>query len=142
MSTLLSPIVGSHFVPPAKALLLVLPAGTPLRLEAEPENPYDPNAIRVWVSPSAIPSDLYLELDLMLGGMGMTLEEVLEQEEFCLGHVAASGGAPLAKSGLVYGTLEVGELLNAGAIAKATLEYLPTGAAVVRVESESEGENA
>lgn len=48
------PIVGSHYRPPAKAILEALPLNTPLTLHAEPENEYDTNAIQVLVASSAI----------------------------------------------------------------------------------------
>lgn len=38
-----------HFRPPSKTICSLLPIGAPLVLDREPENPYDPNAIRVWI---------------------------------------------------------------------------------------------
>ena len=48
------PIVGAHFRPPAKGILQALPLGHTMNLKAEPENPYDPNAIAVWVSSDSL----------------------------------------------------------------------------------------
>ena len=48
------PIVGSHYRPPAKALLESLPIDTPLTLHAEPENEHDENAIQVLVDSTDI----------------------------------------------------------------------------------------
>jgi hypothetical protein len=42
-------IVGAHFRPPAKVVLEVLPLNTVLYGRAEPENPYDPNAVAVYL---------------------------------------------------------------------------------------------
>lgn len=50
MPTLIAPIVGAQFRPPAILLLRVLPTNHPLTLEAEPDNEYDPDAIRVLLS--------------------------------------------------------------------------------------------
>jgi len=47
-------IVGAHFRPPAKAILQVLPNDARLRLEPEPSNPYDANAIKVTLSPESL----------------------------------------------------------------------------------------
>jgi len=49
------PIVGAHYRPPAKAILEHLSPGTELHLQAEPQNPYDENAIMVLLSPSDLP---------------------------------------------------------------------------------------
>lgn len=49
------PIVGYRFHFPAKAVLGVIPIGTPLRVTAEPNNPYDPNAIKITLDSAAIP---------------------------------------------------------------------------------------
>jgi hypothetical protein len=43
------PIVGMAHHKPAPTIMSLLPAGTPLYLELEPTNPYDPNAIKVWI---------------------------------------------------------------------------------------------
>jgi hypothetical protein len=44
------PIVGMVFRPPALRILAGLPFEAPLRLQREPENPYDENAVKVLLS--------------------------------------------------------------------------------------------
>lgn len=43
------PIVGMQHHKPAPTIMSLLPVGTPLYLELEPTNQYDPNAIKVWI---------------------------------------------------------------------------------------------
>jgi len=50
MTTMTYPIVGMKFRPPADTVVKTLRVKTPLTLMAEPMNPYDSNAIAVWVS--------------------------------------------------------------------------------------------
>lgn len=128
MTRLISPLVGVHFHPPAKALLAYLAAGTPLALRAEPENPYDADAIRVELEPEALVEragsltpELKAGLFEALMGQGITLEQLASAGPIVLGHIAASGGKPLAKlrkaqPGLgVSGTIEWKEALEAQA---------------------------
>ena len=144
MTYLISPIVGSHFAPPAKILLEHLPAGASLLLEPEPDNPYDENALLVLVDPAALPESQYPELELKLPGMGHSLEELLSSgKNLVLGHVAASGGKPLLKAaakGKAYvGTLEFLALLRNGTAREASLGFDEEGLPVVRLEFASNG---
>lgn len=128
-------LVGSHFAPPAKALIQCLPAGAKLQLQLEPDNPYDENAIKVSVASSEIPAELDHELDVLVSGMGLSAEEIRNQPEWLLGHIAASGGKPLAKranEGLV-GNLEIGEQIIAGAIFNVKLIFLGDGTPGVEI---------
>lgn len=90
-------LVGSHFVPPSKLLLENLPQGTKIRLLADPENPYDQNAIKVLLPPGGIPVERHEKLAEALPAMGWTLEDVLGADVLMLGHLAASDGKPLQK---------------------------------------------
>ena len=74
-----APLVGSHFRPPAKALLASLPAGFHLELRPEPLNPYDPNAIEVWLDTHHV--DAGTE-------SGERLEETSILGTFLIGHLA------------------------------------------------------
>lgn len=49
------PIVGANFHPPATQILKLLPLNTPLVLYPEPDNPYDPNAIAVYIAQKDVP---------------------------------------------------------------------------------------
>lgn len=95
-------LVGSHFRPPAKALLACLPAGHPLFLRPEPTNEYDENAVQVLLrsaSLSLLTSDQFFsdELNTQLEGAGFDLPSVLGEPEWHLGYLprAAKGNAKL-----------------------------------------------
>lgn len=96
--TLIGLLVGMHFRPPAKIILQSLPSGSPVKLKPEPENPYDENAVAVYVRSSDIPEAQHSGLAGVLPGSGFTLDEVLEQPEWHLGYLAAAGGKPLLKN--------------------------------------------
>lgn len=61
--TIYSPIVGNVFRLAGKSVLPLLGEGQPLILEPEPENPYDPDAVKVCVDANTIvtseENDLY-----------------------------------------------------------------------------------
>jgi len=118
-----SPLVGAHFRPPAKALLAVLRNGTPLTLEREPDNAYDPQAVKVLVESVHIPSSQLDELDALVQGFGVSVEEVLAQPIWHLGYIAAK--PPKGRSGILAG--EVAKRLDAGATAQAQLSFNGTG---------------
>lgn len=105
-------LVGSHFVPPAKLVLSILGEGTRVSLEPELDNPYDPNAIRVFVSGDQLIPWRLTDIEDQLNASGSSAEELLANDAICLGRVAASGGKPIGKAiaggcaGLV-GTVEV-----------------------------------
>jgi len=79
---------GAHFRPPAKAIIQSLPTGHPLSLRPEPSNPYDPNAVAVWIDAKTIPDDALEELRYTLPGMGADVESLLEQRFWQLGYIA------------------------------------------------------
>jgi len=90
-------IVGSHFRPPAKQLLTILPIGTRLILEPEPDNPYDPIAIKVLVSlRESYPIAKWVQLEQALEGTGWTPHQLMEEEAergpTQLGYLPRSGG--------------------------------------------------
>lgn len=83
------PLVGAFYRPPAKALIDVLPIGTPLTLIAEPENAYDPFAVAVWLYSRDIPEgNAHEKLRETLPPFGTDLETVLSQEVHHLGYIA------------------------------------------------------
>jgi hypothetical protein len=94
---MIHPIVGAHFRPPAKAILQTLDGGAPLILRREPENPYDPNAIAVWVTSHTLST--FADLDALASNLpffGHELEQVLNQEEWHLGYIPAKEAIHLA----------------------------------------------
>jgi len=91
-------LVGQHFVPPSKVVLKALPAGAEVELLDASDNPYDANAIRVKVAVSAFDQESLFALEFELLGMGSSVADLNEAGEIFLGHVAASGGKPMAKA--------------------------------------------
>lgn len=131
---MISLLVGMHFRPPAKLVLEALRGGTSLRLIPEPSNPYDAFAIQVWVATSSIPESQQESLREKLPEMGWTLDGLFELETIQLGYVAASGGKPLAASGLAAGSGEFAEALHeTNGVAR--LGFLPTGTPTVELVS-------
>lgn len=93
MTTFHVPLVGSHFRPPAKVLLASLPAGHPLELRPEPSNPYDPNAIAVYLDAHTLPAEAKEELVNTLDGSGFDLDDLHEQRDFHVGYMAREHAA-------------------------------------------------
>lgn len=89
-------IVGDHFRPPAKALLKVLPFGTPLQLVAEPSNPYDPNAVKVMLQSKDIPHTLKDNFEIEAAKYGFDFAQLMEQSEWQLGYIPRDRAADLA----------------------------------------------
>ncbi len=83
------PIVGSHFRPPSKALLSVLPAGTALLARPEPENPHDPNAIMVVLLTEAIPHTHREVIATAVAGYGFSSDDIFEAAEWHVGYLPA-----------------------------------------------------
>lgn len=95
-TTTIVPLVGAFYRPAGKAILQCLPQAALLRLEAEPTNEYDPNAIKVLVPSAAIPQSKHQELDLLAAGYGVSLHEILLQEELFIGYIARDRAEVLA----------------------------------------------
>lgn len=113
---IITQLVGAHFRPPAKQVLQVLPTGAQLWLMPEPENPYDPKAIRVMLLPkTAIPFTMEQQLIVSLEGTGHDAATLLQQDEHLhLGYIPDSDGKVCQKSGMA-GNREVGAVLEAHA---------------------------
>ena len=96
------PIVGMHFRPPAKALVATLRPGTPLVARREPDNEFDPNAIRVLVTSEVImaqpdPSgEFSAAIESALSEFGFSLRDIAAQAEWHLGYIPATIAASLA----------------------------------------------
>lgn len=94
MSKCIVPLVGAHFRPPAKALIQALPSSHRLELRPEPSNPYDPNAIAVWLDAATIPDDILQdELRFTLPGMGQDVDGLLSERWWQLGYIAKDQAA-------------------------------------------------
>lgn len=107
------PLVGAHFRPPAKAILQVLPAGTPLRLIPEPDNPHDGNALAVHVATADIPESVREELAGLATPYGFGLPAILTAESWHLGYVKATEASwltPMAVEAISVAGPERGEI--------------------------------
>jgi hypothetical protein len=100
MTIATAPLVGMHFRPPAKAILAVLPGHTPLRCVLEPDNPYDANAIAVFIAREALEAlPLAARADFEREGEGYgfaVFTALLEREAWQLGYVKATDALHLA----------------------------------------------
>jgi len=101
MSQRTFPIVGAFYRPPAQTLLSVLPVGTPLTLMAEPDNPYDPNAISVWLKSKDIPISAHAELENTLLPFGFDLDQICSQEDWHIGYIPKEIAAVLRANGVI-----------------------------------------
>lgn len=93
MTTHNAPLVGIFHRPPAKALLQSIPAGYPLELRPEPSNPYDSNAVAVWLDSHFLNDTAIDELTSTLPGMGHDIEEVLAARWWQLGYLSRDAAA-------------------------------------------------
>lgn len=134
-TTLQCALVGMHFRPPARQVLARLRVGTLLELIREPENPYDPAAVQVWVAPSALPEELWQdpgwEEELAQAGSGV--EDLWAQERLQLGYLGQS--PKLIEPGQTPGA-KVAERMDAGERVEAKLTYSLSGKPSVGVRVE------
>lgn len=100
-----SPIVGMWHHPPASGILRAAPENSPLTLHPEPTNPYDPNAIQVWITSKGIPTTNHDKLREELQGFGVSLEEFLQESEWMLGFIPRGVAALITLDGDVEGNL-------------------------------------
>jgi hypothetical protein len=107
MSLRTFPIVGAFYRPPAQALLAVLPVGAPLTLIAEPDNPYDPNAIAIWLKSKDIPTSAHAELENTLLRFGFDLDQIFAQENWHIGYIPKEIAATLRASGIIQPDEEI-----------------------------------
>lgn len=96
MPTFSLPLVGMRFRPPAEAILSVLPLDQPLSVIPEPDNGFDPNALKVELIVSTFPITLDEELSSLLPGYGFSLEEFFSQESWHIGYIAKEFAKDLA----------------------------------------------
>lgn len=144
---LLSPIVGAFWRPPAKTIMNLLHGGHELILDPEPENPHDPNAIRVCVKLKSIDIDEnyfdIIEDELMRYGatwadlMKDDFGNEVDDPTFHLGYIPRSGSAKTAKidGEPSIGNLEVLDMIRGGPNWKATLTFSPAGQPLVQIRN-------
>ena len=137
--SILVPIVGMAFRPPAVFIIKSLPHGAPLILEREPENPFDPNAVRVILLRFHSYKEIYNDLKILAIpdhaelSRGQWYEGFLT-DYFMLGYVGAKTGH----------AAEVSTFMdrNGKPTIPATLSSLPTGnpAALMLMSKQKEKE--
>lgn len=89
------PIRGAYHHPPANEILPRLSVGTPLYILAEPQNPYDVNAIQVWLPLDALKDD-DSDMDSVLAGSGTSIAELkAEQTALMVGYIGKEFAAEL-----------------------------------------------
>lgn len=93
-----APLMGAHFRPPAKTLLAILPANFPLTIRPEPENPYDSNALAVWLDVEDFSDELWQDLLPMLPGSGFDETDLRAQRHFHIGYAAKEIAATTQKA--------------------------------------------
>lgn len=128
-------IVGSHFRPPAKLLLSSVPTGTALSLELEPDNAYDPQAVKVLLDPSAVPAGQRDNLTPALEGYGTNWEDLLANGPRHVGYVQSTVSAkqPLPAGFTTAKTLQPLLLASAGC-ETSVLQFTPAGAPMLTLE--------
>ena len=88
-------LVGQMFSQGAPALIAKgLPQRAEVTLRAEPENPYDANAVKVWVDRDAVM--VTDELTEALAAFGMSLETI--EWPLAIGHLGAKAETKAAKA--------------------------------------------
>ncbi len=101
------PIVGSHYRPPAKALIAGISNGTKLFLRAEPQNAFDPNAIQILLHPSDIEESSYQTLNDELSGYGQDMDDINQQSEWHLGYIPKEIAKILRETNIVPLDVEI-----------------------------------
>lgn len=104
MTTKIGLLVGAHFRPPAKAVLQALPSECPLRVVPEPENPYDAQAMAVFLQIADLEiavgpgTPRRIALEDALPGAGWTWEALVANgDAIQLGYLAREGNKDLSK---------------------------------------------
>lgn len=139
--TIICPLVGGHFRPPAKQLIAASPTGLPLAIQPEPENPYDEDAVKVMLDPQDIPVSQHESLEETLPLAGYDLYQVLSGGPVQVGYIAKSGGKPLVKlneahGGIYRGNREALEALVEGGRIRSSLRFGPSGEPLVVITTE------
>lgn len=142
-ATMTSLLVGAHFRPPAKALLTALPAGTPLELDPEPDNPYDGDAIAVLVTIEALEKAIPGGVDSpalseALASQGYDPGDILGQPRWQLGYIAASGNKALRGRGDLASNQQFLGVMSASPSWTAKLSWGPNGEPQVELTLEED----
>lgn len=136
--TLVTMLVGASFRPPAAQLLAHVPAGAPLTLEPEPDNPYDDFAVKVLLDAQAVPESRRGVLDDELLNFATSHAELCAEGPRHVGYLASASGKPLKlarEQGFAYASNEeiVRRAAAEGGEVEAQLQFAPNGAPLVQV---------
>jgi hypothetical protein len=137
MTTLTTLLVGTHFYVPGKNILPLLPSGTRVLFQPEPENPYDAEAIKVLLQCEALlghSEDSDAEIREALLGTGWDLHDLLERSPIQLGHVGKTGGKPLERAGIACGNREFLDAFAEDAPMEGTLMFDGQGRPLLRLD--------
>ena len=135
MPTFLTPIVGTHFHPPAKLLLTKLPIGTPLILSPTPDNPYDSNAIEILLASSNKIAWTESEKDDLLG-YGISPEDLEEPDHlWMLGFIPASTNTKALSNPSYLSNIQVLEILATSPNHTSSLTFAPDGSPLVSLST-------
>jgi hypothetical protein len=138
MIELVFPLVGMRFRGYAQQILDNLPTGTPLTLEPEDNNAYDPKAVRILFDFSYFPLEMTDRLAEALTGTGHTVDDFINSGELVhLAYIPDSDGNVVRKLGCV-GNRELRAAIAAAEVADWTsldvqLGFTPDGQPAVVV---------
>ena len=93
------PIVGAFFRPPAQLILENLATDTKLSLIADPENPYDRNAVAVYLDFADIPWNTISAIEDKLQSCGSSIEALAETKTIHVGFIPKEIAAVLRGRG-------------------------------------------
>jgi hypothetical protein len=116
--SIIIPLRGFNFRPAGKAIVQALTIGTPLRLEPDPSNQYDPHAIKIMLDSEAVPAAAREELGELLPRAGSSIEEFLSVSAHHIGFVPQKNAATTSET--------VAKLLAQGDV-ELTAEYATDG---------------
>ncbi len=134
MSQHSAPLVGMHFRPPAKCILAVLPSGCRLSIVPEPSNPYDENALAVFVASRDIPAEGHEQLSAEAPLSGFDLSDILAQEAWQLGYISAKDGSAAAWRPKIVAMIETAPIEANITDARGFLAFDAKGAPLVRAD--------
>jgi hypothetical protein len=105
-------IVGQFHRPPASQVLNIIPIGYELVLVPEPDNKYDPKAIKVGVDLTNLPTEFVAELEKELRETEFEASTIIAEGIFHLGYIPNSDNPKTTRGG--PGNREAGAIIAAG----------------------------
>lgn len=138
-------LVGAYFRPPAKQICQILPSGTQVELRKELDNPYDSDAVSVWLKTKILEIHLVNaslrgreEFVDALAGCGWTVDQLLTAGDVQLGYLAREGNRDLTRRAASCGPLvsakQVGQMFEGASALGAKFVWGPSGEWLIKVE--------